>query len=338
MARGNHLGSIVFSDEDRRIFENTFLEVIQKTGWETFCWVLMSNHYHLVFRTPQPNLVEGMTWFQKTFTQRINARNRLRGHLFAGRYKAILVENEELTGTNYRSDYLTNLINYVHLNPGRAGLVDGDEKPVLDYQWSSLARWFASVPSRRPEQAQVSEALDLLQFRDTAAGRRAYIAELDERIRTENAEESGLFQPEGQNFHSTLERGWFWGSVAFREGLIERFSELIKARSDGKNEKGSQLQKDHSLHSAQSIIEMACQHFRMKEADLKKSRYGDLIRPAVASCIAEYTVLPQKQIAELLGMKSAANVSQQIRRFRMHPPKNRPEKVNEFLKKSKIFT
>ncbi|MGB0578067.1 MAG: transposase [Limisphaerales bacterium] len=112
----------MFHDEDCRIFIKTFEEAIEKTGWEVYCWVLMSNHYHLVFRTPEPNLVAGMTWFQQTFTQRINARNRLRGHLFAGRYKSILVENEAIAGSNYRSDYLTNLIQYVHLNPGRAGI------------------------------------------------------------------------------------------------------------------------------------------------------------------------------------------------------------------------
>ena len=52
-------------------------------------------------------------------------------------------------GTRYRSDYLTNPIQYVHLNPGRAGMVDGSGKRILDYQWGSLAQWYAVAPSRR---------------------------------------------------------------------------------------------------------------------------------------------------------------------------------------------
>ena len=177
----------------------TFEEVAEKTGWEVFCWILMSNHYHLVFRTPEPNLVSGMTWFQQTFTRRINARNRLRGHLFAGRYKAILVENEDLAGTRYRSDYLTNPIQYVHLNPGRAGMVDGSGKRILDYQWSSLAQWYAVAPSRRANHSKVTEGLALLGFKDTVAGRRKYVEELDETIRSDSTESSGMSLPENQS-------------------------------------------------------------------------------------------------------------------------------------------
>ena len=54
----------------------------------------MSNHYHLLLETPEANLVAGMKWFQGTYTQRFNARHRLSGHLFQGRYKAIPVQAE----------------------------------------------------------------------------------------------------------------------------------------------------------------------------------------------------------------------------------------------------
>ena len=52
----------------------------------------MGNRYHFLFKTPEPNLVEGMKWFQNAWTRRFNSRHRLWGHLFGGRYKAILVE------------------------------------------------------------------------------------------------------------------------------------------------------------------------------------------------------------------------------------------------------
>ena len=88
---------------------------MQRTGWEMFSWVLMSNHYHLVFKTPEANLVAGMKWLQNTWTKRFNARHRLWGHVFGGRYKAVPVEENE---------HLACLIDYVHLNPVRAGLID----------------------------------------------------------------------------------------------------------------------------------------------------------------------------------------------------------------------
>ena len=57
----------------------------------------MGNHYHLLLETPQANLVAGMKWLQGTYTQRFNARHKLRGHLFQGRYKALNVDGEDPT-------------------------------------------------------------------------------------------------------------------------------------------------------------------------------------------------------------------------------------------------
>ena len=78
-------------------------ELVGKTGWTLYAWVLMSNHYHLALKTPEANLVKGMSWFQSTWTQRFNSRHKLWGHLFGGRYKAIPVEG---------GDSLTRLIHY----------------------------------------------------------------------------------------------------------------------------------------------------------------------------------------------------------------------------------
>src|SRR6202035_4809593 len=116
MARGDRRESIIGGDKDRRMFIETLGEACEKTGWLVDAWVLMSNHYHVVLRTPQANLVAGMRWLQNTYTRRFNVRNQLWGHVFGGRYKAVLVESREFGS----GDYLSNLIDYVHLNPIRA--------------------------------------------------------------------------------------------------------------------------------------------------------------------------------------------------------------------------
>jgi len=64
MARGDRREPIVLDDEDRTLFLDTFGEACGRTGWEVFAWVLLDNHYHAVFRSPEPNLVFGMQWFQ----------------------------------------------------------------------------------------------------------------------------------------------------------------------------------------------------------------------------------------------------------------------------------
>jgi REP element-mobilizing transposase RayT len=79
-------------------------------------YCLIGNHFHLVVETPQLTLVAGMEWFLGTYTQRFNARHRIWGHLFAGRYKSLLVDGSD-------DMYLRVVCDYVHLNPTRAGLL-----------------------------------------------------------------------------------------------------------------------------------------------------------------------------------------------------------------------
>lgn len=157
MARGNRRQPIVYSDADREVFAETLAEAADLAKFRTYAWVLMDNHYHWVLETPKANLVEGMTWFQNTITRRINARNRLWGHLFGGRYKAILIEGS-LSALGHRRrwqrDYLSEVIDYVHLNPARArlaGPANADRPSVADYPWSSLAMGYALPPSKRPK-------------------------------------------------------------------------------------------------------------------------------------------------------------------------------------------
>src|SRR5438270_8101679 len=97
-------------------FLKTLGETCEKTGWRVHAYCLMLNHFHLVVQTPQPNLVAGMKWFLGTYTTRFNRRHGLFGHLFSGRYKALVVDGSG-------NGYLRSLCDYVHLNPVRARLL-----------------------------------------------------------------------------------------------------------------------------------------------------------------------------------------------------------------------
>ncbi|HBJ84722.1 MAG TPA: hypothetical protein DDZ88_12800 [Verrucomicrobiales bacterium] len=110
-ARGDRREDIVHDDGDREMLLATLTEACKKTGWEVLAWVIMDNHNHWLLRTPKPNLVTGMSWFQSTYTQRYNARHRVWGHLFGGRYKAIPVQPQESGG-----DYLKTLMDCIHLS------------------------------------------------------------------------------------------------------------------------------------------------------------------------------------------------------------------------------
>jgi REP element-mobilizing transposase RayT len=128
MARGNRRESIFLDDNDRRFFLQVLAEACGQTGWRVHAWVLMGNHYHLFLETPEANLVAGMKWLQITVARRFNIRHGKWGHLFGDRYKAILVEG----GQAY---YYQTLLDYIHLNPARAGLISADKgQSILDYR------------------------------------------------------------------------------------------------------------------------------------------------------------------------------------------------------------
>src|SRR5450759_3527274 len=94
----------------------------------------MGNHYHLLAETPQPNLSRGMQWLNGVYTQRFNRRHECVGHVFQGRFKAILVE---------RDSYLLELARYIVLNPVRAKVVKNPDR----YPWSSYPATVGAVVS-----------------------------------------------------------------------------------------------------------------------------------------------------------------------------------------------
>ena len=123
-SRGNRKGRIYEDDEDRRVFLELVGAVVARFGWLCHAYCLMDNHYHLLVETPDPNLSRGMRHLNGTYTQRYNFRHKRSGHLFQGRYKAILIEKER---------HLLELCRYMVLNPVRAGMV----RSPGQWPWSS---------------------------------------------------------------------------------------------------------------------------------------------------------------------------------------------------------
>ena len=113
MNRRDRREPIFQDDMDRKRFLETLGETCAKTDWRVHAWCLMGNHFHLVVETPNANLVAGMKWFLGTYTARFNRRHKLFGHLFSGRYKALVVDAAS-------PGYFRTVCEYVHLNPVRA--------------------------------------------------------------------------------------------------------------------------------------------------------------------------------------------------------------------------
>src|SRR5688572_30626678 len=123
-ARGNERKAIGRDDTDRARFVDTLAAMVDRYRVRCHAWVVMTNHYHLLLETPSPNLSPALRYLNGVYTQAFNRRHRRVGHLFQGRFQAIVVEKDA---------YLLELCRYVVLNPVRAGVVQAPRA----YPWSS---------------------------------------------------------------------------------------------------------------------------------------------------------------------------------------------------------
>jgi putative transposase len=135
-SRGNARNDIFHIEQDRDDFLSVLSTVVKRYNWLCHAYCLMDNHYHLLIETPDGNLSEGMRQINGIYTQKYNWRHQKTGHVFQGRYKAILVDKES---------YLLELCRYVVLNPVRANIVARPEK----WKWSSYLS--TSGKKRAPE-------------------------------------------------------------------------------------------------------------------------------------------------------------------------------------------
>lgn len=123
-SRGDGRDDIYIDDKDRSSFLVVLAQVCDRFNWVCHSYCLMGNHYHLLIETPESNLSQGMRQLNGVYTQRFNRNHNRVGHVFQGRYKAILVQKDS---------YLLELSRYIVLNPVRAEMV----RSAKDWPWSS---------------------------------------------------------------------------------------------------------------------------------------------------------------------------------------------------------
>jgi len=209
--RGNYRTDIFETEGAKQAFETCLFEACGKSGWVLHGYVIMRNHYHLAIETPEPNLVVGMQWLQATFACRFNRLRGERGHLFQGRYKALLVEPGTALGQ---------VCHYIHLNPVRAGVVPVER--LSEYRFSSYA-WLEK-PRKRPACLSLLTALsEAGELADTAAGWRSYA-----RYLAWEAEEG----PAGKSAaYANLSRGWALGTQGFKTALLADHKMVASSRA-----------------------------------------------------------------------------------------------------------
>jgi REP element-mobilizing transposase RayT len=291
MNRGDRREPIFQDDADRQRFVATLGEACGKTGWQVHAYVLMPNHFHLVVETPQPNLVAGMKWLLGTYTGRFNRRHKLFGHLFSGRYKALLVDGRTL-------GYLKSVCDYVHLNPARAKLVARDAR-LASFAWSSWPSYLLAL-AQRPAWLRVDRLLGEWGIpKDSPAGRQRLEQALEARRGAEAGEEL-----------RAIRRGWCLGEETFRRELLARMTERMGAEHYGAE------RAETAEARAEQIIGEELKRLGWDAAELQNRPKGDAAKVALAARLRAETTMTVGWVAERLGMGTRGHLNHLLYRKR----------------------
>jgi putative transposase len=318
MARGNQGQSVFRDDQDRQRFLATLGEACEKTGWWVHAYVLMGNHYHLLVETPAGNLVAGMKWLQGTYTQRHNARHKVFGHLFQGRYKAVVIDGQspayfEVVGT------------YIHLNPARAGLIAVGKEPLRRYRWSSYPLYLKPAQQGPPwlRRDRVLEGLRL-----TEKNRRGYEACMESRV-LELGLKAGRHELEEK--WRALRRGWYVGGESFLDRLKEKLGGKVAEKKRESHSGGARQAHDET--AARRLLGEGLSALALSWSDLEDLPKGAPEKTVLAWWLRRRTTVSLRWVGQTLAMGHYTRVTQAVSRMDRKPGR-KLEKLKQHLLKT----
>lgn len=279
-ARGNERKRVFFGRADYEAFKGYLKETKEKYGVRLHCYVLMTNHYHLLVETPKGNLSRLMHDLNGSYTNYLNRKRRRSGHLFQGRYKGIVVE---------RDSYLLELSRYLHLNPVRARLVAKPE----EYPYSSYRAYVS-----RGEDDLTDRDLILGMISGDGRGGRGRYREFVERVL-------------GEELENPL-KGVYGGMILGGRRFIKEVLGRLKYRV--LEEEGiSQRRELRTGWGRDVVVEAVCRHFRLSREELFQDR--GLARKVGIYLMRKHTGLTNREIGELFGKISYSAVAKVQERF-----------------------
>jgi REP element-mobilizing transposase RayT len=283
MARGNGRQDIVRDDDDRRRLQDALGRAVSRGSWRVYAFVLLSNHLHLVLKTPEPNLGRGMQVFLSSYANAWARRHRFCGHVFQGRYRTELVEDET---------YLWTVTRYVHLNPVRARLV---EHPAA-WPWSSY-----------PGYAHRGRRLEWVAYEDLLASWGGEFGGADPAAAYRQYVTAGLSEPPPSPW-SEAHHGWALGGGDF----VARLGELVR---EGPPRERRREDRQVRGVDVRRVCEVVCRAYQVESSELGRRGSRHEARAAVAYLARRHTEATNSELAEILGVSRPDSVPNLTRRF-----------------------
>ncbi len=306
MARGDGGKQVFENDKDRYNWVDMMERACARFGWRMHAWVLMGNHFHLLLETPEPNLVAGMKWLLGVYSQGWNRRRHRKGHVFQGRYKAVVVNGAEREGS-----YFKVVADYIHLNPVRSGWVGGETgKRLRSWRWGSFG---AYAGNKKPDWLDTGKVLRAFQLSEDNRGGRAYAGYLEMRALDAKGAVTDASLKE-------LRRGWCLGERSFSERVLEALSGI----ADPKRKRGSVAGEAASAHDESEAERIAMAALHALDAPTESSLLqgkGKWVEETtlVAALIRKRTGVKNRWVAARLGMGHEGSVTRAIRRVNENP-------------------
>lgn len=273
--RGNYRRPIFESVGARKAFLKALDEAVVEHGWLLHAYVLLNNHFHLALETPRANLSEGMHWLQSTFATRFNRFRCERGHLFQGRFQALLVEP---------GPALARVVNYVHLNPVRAGLVSVTDLP--NYPWGSLPRF---INAGRPGHLLCDEWLRELGLTDSPDGWQRYRAFLAELANDPARQEADGFE--------AMTLGWSIGRDEWRQAIAAEYRAMPVLEAPYGPERDAIREAEWSR-----CLDALMREVGRTRAEALATRKGVPWKVEIAACMRRESTATHRWLARELGM------------------------------------
>lgn len=299
MNRWNGRENIFLDNKDRNKFYEILGKVETRYKIVIYSFVLMSNHYHILLETPLGNLSRAIQRLNGDYALYFSRRYKRPGHLFQGRYKAMLVEKDA---------YLFELSRYIHLNPVRAGMVDDPEK----YQWSSLYEMLKKK-GQLPFTLYWEWMLTLFGERKRPTVRK-YLDYICERIKKN--ENPGL----------EASGGWILGSESWVKRITEKWLDFTSKELTG-------IKPLRPQSSIRKVEAMVCKEFEISKKDFKSSTYRNIPRMAMIYLAVNYCGVSLKDTGRRYGRISVSAVHKVSMRFkkRLLKDKGLNQNINNIL-------
>lgn len=294
MNRGLERRDIFIHDYDRKLFFDLLKDISQLFSVEVHAFSLMDNHYHLLIHTPTAGLSRALRHLNGVYTQKFNKSHGRDGPLFCGRYKAILVNEDE---------YLTELVRYIHLNPVEAGLCHHPK----DHPWTSHRHYLSN--KRGFEWLKTDEVLSHFGRKENLARRKLnefVLMGLEKKTR-EKIENPGL---------------GIIGNKDFKEWVLGNF---VSAKKKEDREIGFKNRWKRTSLKYSQILRDICFVYHVAPSDIKRlgqGRYNEARQMAIYQ-LRNLLGMPHKEIATVTGTENEYAVALAYHRFKKRQEKDR---------------